>query len=128
MKNHTRQRGLRCLGTAGPALVLCFLIAACTGQEAAEESDTRHDDLAKQLQSLPYVTVARVREENRGLRGVVHHEPDRVHQGLNLYGSATHNRAHLRDMAGELVHTWIGEDLLQDRRTSWRDFQKSKTS
>ncbi|MCP4573986.1 MAG: hypothetical protein GY838_16625 [bacterium] len=97
--------------------LLCLLVAACSGQDKEDSAATEREELATQLRSLPYVSRSKVRQENQGLRGVVKHEDERSHAGLNLYGSMTHSRAYLRDMTGELVHTWNGEGLLDERQS-----------
>ncbi len=44
--------------------------------------------------------------------GVVHHEPDRVWPGYNLFAPQGQNAAFLIDMEGELVHRWRAPELI----------------
>lgn len=98
-------------------LVLALGLAACADREPATERAGAGDELATQLRALPYATRARVKPENRGLRGVVKHDDGRAAAGLNLYGSLTDRKIFLRDMAGEPVHSWAVPDVFGDRRT-----------
>lgn len=115
--SESRYRG----GVLKILLILLGLgIVACTGPDSGQ--DNKQDDYkrqladARKLNSLPYVTSPRVRAENQGLRGVVHHETEAAYAGLNLYGSMTRHRAFLVDMQGNVVHQWQAEEALPGRR------------
>ncbi|MFT5234486.1 MAG: hypothetical protein ACI9UK_002143 [Candidatus Krumholzibacteriia bacterium] len=99
-------------------VVLVLLMAAivgCSEQESETEAAARQLETARKLNSLPYVTTPKVREENKGLRGVITHEKNQTYQGLNLYGSLGKQAAHLRDMDGNLIHTWTSEGVFDGR-------------
>lgn len=98
------------------AMLVGLGLGACTEQESSQEAHERELAIAQKLKSLPYVATPRVSEENRGLRGVVAHDPERAYPGLNLYGSLTSLRAHLRSMSGEIVHSWDAEGVFTNRR------------
>ena len=97
------------------AVLLCLGCGACTDGESEKDVEARESAAPRALNSLPYVVSSRVREENRGLRGVVLHDADQAYQGLNLYGSLTRSEALLRTMDGELVQTWSAEGVFTDR-------------
>ncbi|MCB1182361.1 aryl-sulfate sulfotransferase [bacterium] len=100
-------------------LLWCALAAAgCGGgEEKPDDLAARREAEARRLASLGYVNQVVVKEENRGLRGVVRHDRDRAVPGLNLYASLTSCRAVLRDMDGAIVHTWSAEGVFDDRVT-----------
>jgi hypothetical protein len=99
------------------ALIVSVLLAGCTEQTSEDDLRRQREAEAQKLASLSYVNQAPVRAEHRGLRGVVHHDTLRAQAGLNLYGSLTGSRAILRDMSGEIVHTWEHEGIFDDRAT-----------
>jgi hypothetical protein len=97
-------------------LMLCLSIGACTSEDQTDPASTlNQDNVKRQLNSLPYVTRTKVREENKGLRGVILNDEERAIPGLNLYGSLTRREAYLRTMSGDLVHTWSAEGVFTDR-------------
>jgi len=109
-------------GRAAPILLgflflpAVLVLAGCSTEETEDGTSAQREELARQLQSLPYVTRAPVRPENRGKRGVVLDDSTRTRPGYNLYGSLTHRRVYLGDMAGELVHQWEVDDVFGARR------------
>ncbi len=96
-------------------VVLCLFLGACSDDQTESGAKLNQDTVKRQLDSLPYVTRTRVREENKGLRGVVRYDEQRATPGLNLYGSLTHREAYLRTMSGDLVHSWSAEGVFTDR-------------
>ncbi len=109
-------RNIRRHGILILAVLLCLVVGACSEQENEDDAKARQLATARKLNSLPYVSSVKVRQENLGLRGVVKHEAEAAYQGLNLYGSLTRSEAHLRTMEGDLVHTWSAEGVFSNRQ------------
>jgi hypothetical protein len=86
----------------------------CTNAQDDPEPDQVVESRAEQLGSLPYIARPTVREEHRGLSGVVRHATGRTYEGFNLYGSLTRGRILLRDMSGEIVASWNAENIFSD--------------
>jgi hypothetical protein len=75
--------------------------AAGTATEAPAALEPAAEDAA--LASLPYATWV---PTPVGSTGVLRFDPRLASPGLTLYAPRNRTRAHLIDLAGELVHTW----------------------
>ena len=56
------------------------------------------------LEAVPY--VGGTFDPDSGARDVLIHDPERAHQGLNLYAARDQGFAYLIDMDGQTVHRW----------------------
>ena len=78
----------------------CLLV--CCGR--SDEEGRAAQSALRALHALPYVSWVFAKEDRRGL---VTHLRGKASPGLNFFNYATHNEAHLLDMNGKLLHTWM---------------------
>jgi len=92
-------------------LILLVLILLALGTTACPDRrnsppDSRRSPIKRQLSALPYVNWVPVKPEDRNRRGVTRNNPERAHNGSNLYCSLPRARADLMDMFGRTIHSW----------------------
>lgn len=95
------------------AALLCVLltVSACPDDREAPRKKpakvkARSGRAKRQLASLPYVNWVPVRPQDRNLKGVTRHNPDRAYKGITLFNSMPRAQARLIDMYGRTLHRW----------------------
>ena len=96
-------------------LLLVVALGATVGcaKEDVEPQSEAEPDVSPNLEalrSLGYVGSYPIKPEHVGKSGVVRHDEQGAHGGLNLYNTDPAPRAHLIDMQGEVVHTWAPQN------------------
>jgi hypothetical protein len=96
--------------------LVLFLLSISAVALADEQTSEKPEDWEKQLERLravPYVGVSETVADESGT-GVLFYNPEKTHDGYNLYCTWSSGQAFLIDMEGQVVHKWTYKPQEED--------------